>query len=277
VVIRLESSNPRFQVEDYSPQTTLHSAIQGKITRENKAESDASAQIHLSGRYDRLLGGDATIGGGKREATIEKYETLPEMEIVSASGTIGRGRGVYFRFKPSGQTALEGSKPLTLTFRVPADWRADTVRVDCTALANESKLASSFGAGHKVVAKQVFSVALFQAGDDEAHAAAYQFIRAEEQLGYQIKAHPTAIEKASRRTPLDQMQSLVAFNFTKTPDQGTSVERFWGLDTKQRAKLHDSLNRAHQNYARCATQLRQLSARETIPRPPVYDFSKSDR
>lgn len=272
VVIRLESPNPRFQVHDYSPQTTLHSAIQGKISREHKSEKDASAQIHLAGRYDRLLGGDATAGIGKREATIEKYETLPEMEIVSASGTIRRGRGVYFRFKPSGQTALEGSKPLTLAFRVPADWRADTVRIDCTALAAESKFA---GSGQKVVARQVFTVALFHEGDNEAHAAAYRYIRAEEQLGYQIGKQAAAIEKATRRSPLDQMHSLVSFNFNKPEDKASSVERFWGLDEKQRAKLPDSLNKAHQAYAHGLSRLRELSARDAVPQPPVYDVSQS--
>ncbi|MEX0791660.1 MAG: hypothetical protein WD045_00885 [Pirellulaceae bacterium] len=275
VVIRLESPNPRFQVHDYSPQTTLHSAIQGKISREHKSESDASAQIHLTGRYDKLLGGDATAGMGKRESTIEKYETLPEMEIVSASGTIRRGRGVYFRFKPSGQTALEGSKPLTLAFRVPADWRADTVRIDCTALAAESKFSGSLGNGHQVVARQIFTVALFHEGDNEAHAAAYRYIRAEEQLGYQISAQAAAIEKATRRSPLDQMHSLVSLNFSKPEEKASSVERFWGLDEKQRAKLPDSLNKAHQAYAHGLSRLRELSARDAAPQPPVYDVSQS--
>jgi hypothetical protein len=105
-----------------------------------------------------------------------KYDLLPPLETVAASGTLLRGSGVFFKLKGSPRRPLEGASEFALVLRVPRDWRADYVRVQCQATAIERGLVSSLD--QTITAgERKFLVALYLEGDEGARQTADEFAR----------------------------------------------------------------------------------------------------
>ncbi|MCH7725242.1 MAG: hypothetical protein IH991_01985, partial [Planctomycetes bacterium] len=107
------------KVVDYLPRTTLATNLAGNIGIEKKQEQVRSLRIGVSGVLESVVKINGTGDVGSKRNSSVRYELLPPMETVAASGTIGRSTGVYFRLRSSRQTSLEGSKQFVLVLRVP--------------------------------------------------------------------------------------------------------------------------------------------------------------
>ncbi len=124
------ATRPNF-VSDFEPKTTLASDIDGSISVKQSADNNGSIGINSKGSYPGLTDVNAQLklGNSKRESTT--YQCLPKQNLLAASGSIKRGTGVYFKFRKSSQTTLEGTHHLSLSFKVPKHWRAGLLRIDC--------------------------------------------------------------------------------------------------------------------------------------------------
>jgi hypothetical protein len=172
--IRIDSPERTLEVVDYLPQTLHESRWAGPIGVTTTDEKNASIGISAQGQYEVLSAVGATAGLGRKHTSRVKQDLLPPLETVSASGTLLRGSGVYFKLKSGPRRPLEGASEFALVLRVPRDWRADYMRVRCEAQAIQRGLVSALD--QTVMAgKRDFFVALYQEGDDQARQTAEQF------------------------------------------------------------------------------------------------------
>ncbi len=185
---RIESPHGALRIADFSPQTTLAAEHAGNITveKQDSTESTIGATVPIPNKYSPKSGTSA--GVTKSNGTKTKFDLLPPMELLAASGTIHRGTGVYFKLKPSDRTTLEGAKEFVVVMRVSDGWRADLMHIHCRAngfdrgVVRQLDEKRSSGGGD-------FIVALYLEGDDEARSAADQYAQAERRLRKAAVSH----------------------------------------------------------------------------------------
>jgi hypothetical protein len=179
--IRIDSPQRTLEVVDYVPQTFHESRWAGPIGVSTTDEKSTSLGINVSGKYEILTAVGASAGLGQKRISALKFDLLPPLETVAASGTLLRGSGVYFKLKAGPRRPLEGATGFGLVLRVPRDWRADYLRVRCEAEAVERGLVSALD--QTVVAgKRDFFVALYLEGNERARQTAEEFARRETSL-----------------------------------------------------------------------------------------------
>jgi hypothetical protein len=165
----IESPAGLLEVADYEPKTALTSAYVGHIERTQQRELSDTAGLAVSLSPSEILGANANAARTAKSNESVRFEALPPMQLLAASGTAGRGSAVYFKFKSTPQTTLDGSRPLRVIYRVPAGWRASYVYLRCVAF-NDSGDDKNVGMG----ASHDFLVPLFRDGDQTARDAAAQ-------------------------------------------------------------------------------------------------------
>lgn len=204
----VELHNPRLHIEDFSPQTTLQSPYAGNISKENRSELDINGKLSANERFNKSLGADATLGFNRKHATVEKVDILPELKLVAASGTIHRGRGVYFRFNRTTQTSLEGTTMLGIILAVPEGWSADTMTIRCQAKIRQTVVP---GAPSKEtdLPEAKYTVATYQAGDRYAAEVAERYIQEESRWIQTKREYADEIHDRKKESPLDYLTSIV--------------------------------------------------------------------
>jgi hypothetical protein len=175
--IRIDSPQQNFTVVDYLPQTIHESRMAGPVTIQNAKEKSATLGINLSGKYEPITAG-ASAGIGQKTTSSVKYDLLPPLDSVAASGTLLRGSAVFFKLKATPRHLLEGSRQFALVLRVPAAWRTDYVRVRCEAEGIQRSVVSTFNEQVNC-GQRDFLVALYQEGDEQARLMAEDFAHRE--------------------------------------------------------------------------------------------------
>ena len=136
-----------------------------------------------------LASGHLDLGFDRKQGETVRYEVVAAKELLASSGTWGRGRGAYFKFRPSRQTSLEGVQELAIVFQAPASWRAGKLILHCRA---ESIRRSLLREETVQVGAADFVIPLYLANDVEAHAVVQQYVMAENQLRLQAIRHQRA-------------------------------------------------------------------------------------
>jgi len=193
---RIQSPRGTVQVVDYSPTTSMTSTYEGSIEVQDSKERVRSLGINASGGYSHIVKGNASAELGSKNGSVTRYKIVPEMQLLSASGTMNRGTGVYFRLKPSRQTSLEGGRLFTLVLRVPRSWRADVLHVSCRAQGYERGLVRPLDE-QRVSGAAVLPVSLYLAGDQHARAVVMNAAVAESRLRRIAVARRDEIDKRS--------------------------------------------------------------------------------
>ena len=262
---RMHSPHHSFEVVDYEPKTTLATQIAGKVGIEKKDEKTKSLGIDVSGRFDHFAKARGTGGAniGRKSNSNIRYELLPPLELLAASGTIQRGNGVYFKLKPSKRTSLEGSKDFVVVLRVPAQWRADIVHVQCQAFADYRTLSRPLD-GKSVCGRGNFVVALYQDGDTAAKAAAQRLVRAEQTLRYVANLRQKEIAKQRFPTIAHRLGGLVQAYSPKLPAQWLDKVIFGPPGAARLAiepQLTGPTHQATSQFLTAKVQLTQMNAR----------------
>ena len=174
--VRVESPQRTLTIADYLPKTSHESPLAGPVTMEKSTERMAVLGINLSGHYEILTAVGPSAGIGQKKTSSIKYDLLPPLETVAASGTLARGNAVFFKLKASPRQLLEGSREFGLVLRVPAAWRADSLVVRCEAEGIRRGVVSTFDE-HVNCGQRDFLVALYQEGDEQARHLAESFSR----------------------------------------------------------------------------------------------------
>ncbi|AMV35003.1 hypothetical protein VN12_22950 [Pirellula sp. SH-Sr6A] len=199
--VKMVSRHEDVQVADYSPRTELQSEILGPMQITQDSDRVREAAIRGMGGYP----GAGTIQGyayghdNAHETVI--YAKKPAMELSTASGTLDRRRGVYFKVKQSSQSTLEGARPFRIVFEVPSSWRADLLDVTIEAVGLDTPASKR----PRVLSVQQFVVAMYQEYDEHAAGAATQYARQQQRLASYARMYASAIEQKSFPTPLHKL------------------------------------------------------------------------
>jgi hypothetical protein len=157
------------RVQDYSPNTTLESAVaEDHIEITDATENSKATGLDAHVAYKPLLlGGSQNRNSKKSESS--HYQQIAPKDTVLSGGTIDREHGVFFRIRPSRSASLEGGKEFTLVATVPRSWRGDLCTISCAARATKHSMMSTsvVPAGTSQV-----QVGMYLSGDAEAAALA---------------------------------------------------------------------------------------------------------
>jgi hypothetical protein len=118
---------------------------------------------------------------------------------------------LFFKFKPSSQSTLEGSREFSAVLAVPSEWRAGVVVVSCQARGRQPRylIPAAERSQHRT-----FLVALHQAGDDEARQAARRYLDAPALT--QKAAAPVPSNRGSAASEPEEASGSMAF-FKRLP------------------------------------------------------------
>jgi hypothetical protein len=198
---RIESPQGTLRIVDHLPRQELASPYVGPIAVEKKDEASAKIGGLITGHYPPFSNAQLNAQAGTTNGMVVRYEMLPPKELLAASGTLNRERGVYFKLRPSAQTSLEGAKQFICVLRVPRGWRGDCVRIDCQA-ACDARSSWPIGEGPSDGGAASFLVALFAAGDEEARHVMTQVVTADEQLTAAVRRNREVVIAAIDRSSL---------------------------------------------------------------------------
>lgn len=205
LLYRIESPGLEMSVVDYLPRTQLETEYAGNVSVELGNSSSRSLGVNIAGKYEPALSGDASASRGTKDTENYHYELLAPLELVTASGTLQRGTGAYFKLKSSPRMALEGSRSFVIVMRVPQVWRAGCVRIVCEGLGDGEAASTSLGQSN-------FPVALYLEGDEEACQVATNLVLAERRLQNMAVAKRHAISR--RSYPAFPFRIVRAFSVT---------------------------------------------------------------
>ena len=215
-VYRFHSPRRSMKFTDYAPRTTLSAEILGNIKVEKHEEGSQSVGATVDGALGDHLHGAGTANIGSKASEFQRYERLPALSLISSSGTIDRGNGVYFKLKPSGQSTLEGGKDFVLVAQVPGTWRSDLVQLACTATGYDRgpvRQLDEWGP----CGEANFTIALFLDGSDEGKAAAQAFARAERELMEVARTSRHEIKQHAHPTDAHRVAAMLSFVDPKVP------------------------------------------------------------
>lgn len=194
LLYRVQSPRRSVEIVDYQPKTAMETRFAGNVGIENKSEKSQTLGLNLSAHDEHFVPVNGSLGGdwALKNTRSVRYELLPPLELVAASGTMQRGSGAYFKLKPSGRTALEGAKEFVLVLRVPRHWQGDYVHVRCEASGSERSLFS--GSDQQSCGRADFLIALYRVGNEAARQTAERFVQAESRLRHAARQQDKAIE-----------------------------------------------------------------------------------
>ncbi|GAA4425723.1 hypothetical protein [Bremerella cremea] len=262
----IEPHNPRIQIEDFSPQTTLQSPYAGNISTENRTELELNGKVSAKDAITPTLGGDASVGVTRKHSSVEKVDVLPELKLVAASGTIHRGRGVFFRFNRSKQTSLEGTTALGIVVAVPENWSADTMTVRCRAKIRQPVVPG--GPTKEVDLPEIrYTVATYQSGDRYASQVADRYIQEEARWQSIQREYADEIRNRRHDSPLDYLTSIVR------PDRasGSIAERMQRSPEKASRELPSAVVDAYYRYQEAKSLLDSCNGLRPLVRAQVTD------
>ena len=210
-VVRCQPRDRAILIADYAPRTEtasdLASAIQIKTTRE---QTDAVG-LSLDGAYAHALRGKAGADYSKKNVRSVQFDRIAQQQAVTASGTINRGRGVYFKLRWTAQQVLEGEKLFNVTLKVPQSWRGSLIDVSVVA-QSERKTLAGWDHETKTIGSAFFVVAAYRQGDHEAEAQAIAIsdaeytlrsIAAEHRASTQVNSLPSMLRHVAMKLDLE--------------------------------------------------------------------------
>jgi hypothetical protein len=199
--VRVMSRHDDVQVADYSPRTEMISDVVGPMQITQDADRNREGAIKGVGGYPGVGTVYGYAYGHDRNHETVAFAKRPSMELATASGTLARRKGVYFKVKQSSQYTLEGARPFRIVFEVPKEWRADLLDVAIEAVGIDSASSKR----PRVLSVHRFVVAAYLEFDDSAAQAATNYMRQQRRLSNFARNYATTIEQRSFPTPLHKL------------------------------------------------------------------------
>ncbi len=195
-------------VADYAPKTETFSDYVGPVDVKRMEEKSDAFGLSIDGSYAHAARGKAGVDHGRSSSESLEFQRHAPVQLVSAAGTVDRGRGVYFKLRWTHDQILEGQKTFRITLPAPSDWRGGLVDVSVIAQA-ERKSLGGFEREPATLGESHFVVAIYPEGDAEAKRLARALARSEDQLRRLARS---ANRKRSVRS-LSGLMHVVAMTF----------------------------------------------------------------
>ncbi len=232
-VVEIDSPQQSMRVVDFWPKQELYSDVQGTVSVDNKYHKDSHFAFNVSGGYEPFVRGNANGEFNERIDSHQQYQRKPPMQLLTSAGSVRRGFGVFYKFRPGPVPQLEGQREVAILFEVPNQWRADLLQVSMHAVGQE-------GSGRpQTLGVNRLWMTLHQEGDQAAAAQAQRYVTQERALRtlaaasqkqIEEKALPTiwhkmgaALEVVEPKIPADYMTQIL---FGASPAKGLSQPYF---------------------------------------------------
>ncbi len=176
-VVEIESPHQSLRVLDFWPKSEVYSDIEGTVSVESARQQDNNLNFNLSGAYEPFGRGSVQGDFHNKSNVQERYQRKPAMQVLASSGTIRRGYGVIFKFRPGPLPVLEGVRDVAILAEVPRGWRADMLQVTMRAVGvqHNSSRPQSLGEAR-------LWMTTHREGDQAAAAAATRYVTQERAL-----------------------------------------------------------------------------------------------
>jgi len=271
-VVRCVPRDSVVSIADYAPRTETGSDLATPIQVKKTKEESNSTGISVNGSYSHLTRANLGADREKRSSNTIQFDRIAPVQAVTASGTIQRGKGVYFKLRWTATQVLEGEKTFHLTMRVPENWRVGLMDVSVVAQA-ESRSMVPWERNFKTIGAANFVVALYRFGDAKAESLAQTVSIAEHKLRQLHIARKRSLEVNS----LPSMLHLVAakLDLESSRSQSRRKEQRWverlllgGVDSytdKQIRKLPMSIRVAVLEYIDSRNEFNAINGESHSP------------
>ncbi len=232
-IVEIESPYQTIRVIDFWPKNEVYSDIEGNVNVESTKQADNNLNFQLSGAYEPLGRGSVQGDFHNKSNTQESYQRKPPMQILTSSGTIGRGYGVFFKFRPGPLPVMEGVRDVAILAEVPRGWRADMLQVTMRAVGS-----SAYSNRPQTVGETRLWMTTNREGDVAAGEQAKRYVTQERalrslaassQARVQDKSLPTfwhklgaSLEVIDPKIPNDYLQQIIFGSTNKYYDNATT-------------------------------------------------------
>lgn len=180
-----QPEQPNIQIVDYAPRTETDSELSTGIDTKSSTEKSTSLGFGLTFDYNQLAnlrgaGDQAT----KKQKTVQ-FQTKATRQAKIASGTINRGKGVYFKWMRTAEQVLDGEKEFQFTLKTPNHWRCGTICLTVIASGSEKQFnfqSASWQHHATELQSQEFVIAIHREADKQASEAALKLSEQEQKL-----------------------------------------------------------------------------------------------
>ena len=206
LVVEFVNPTQSMRVIDFWPRNELVSEFEGNIAVESKELQDSHFDFKLSGGYEPFARGAAQGESNHRSEISERYQRKPPMQVLTSSGTVQRGYGLFFKFSPGPNPMLEGTRDVAILVEVPQGWRADMLQVSMRAVG---RVNASSSATKRDLGTSRLWVATHREGDVSAAALARQYVAQERALRVKAYASQQAVDERALPTVWHKLGSAV--------------------------------------------------------------------
>ncbi len=193
-VVAIHCPQQTMRVLDFWPKQELYSEVQGTVSVDNKYHKDSHFAFNVSGGYEPFVRGYAKGESNEKIDSHQQFHRKPPMQMLTSAGTVLRGYGVFFKFRPGPVPQLEGEREVAILFEVPMNWRADLMQVTMHAVGQNGSARS------QVLGKSQLWMTVHQEGDQAAAAQAQRYVTQERTLRALAAASQKQIEEKSLPT-----------------------------------------------------------------------------
>lgn len=204
-IVRLQPRGQVAELVNYAPQTEIASDLSSPIQVKNTAEESNALGLTADASFGHSVRGKLGADRSAKNINTQQFDRVAPHHAVTASGTINRGRGVYFKLRWTALQVLEGEKSFSLTLRVPPSWRGGLIDVSVVA-QSERKSIGGWERDSKVLGEDNFVIAVHRQGDQQAQALARTLSKAE----YELRSVASQYRKPSSVASLPAILRQVA-------------------------------------------------------------------
>lgn len=176
LVVEIDGATYAMRVHGYAPMTRLDSDITKEMEVKITSEKGTTLEATLGGKFPipgaevaACLTPSLSALKTDREVSTETVNRLPPRQAIVVSGTTSKAQAVFYKFRKSSQTTLEGQHEVSVQFVVPRDWSVSELQVTTVARGQKKWLwqdqAHTWGS-------LISTVQLYRAGSADLRSAA---------------------------------------------------------------------------------------------------------
>jgi hypothetical protein len=212
-LVEIECPQQSMRVIDFWPKAEFYTEVAGTIAVDSQQQKDSHVAFKVSGGYEPFVRGAANGEFNSKSATHERYQRKPPMQMLTAAGTVRRGYGVFYKFRPGPLPQLEGEREVAILLEVPSHWRADLLQVSMRAVGTTG--ASS---RPQTLGQSRLWMTVHMEGDQGAAAQAQHYVAQERALRARAAENQKQIANKSLPTLWHKMGAAIDVVDPKIPN-----------------------------------------------------------
>ena len=203
-------SGETYAIVDYSPKSVLTSNFDGPIDVETKRQTNFKIVASVGSTYLDFISPSLDATANRSDSKTLRYKEIPDQRQVVSSGTLNRGTGVFFQFRPSRTEKLVGGRTLSAIFEVPLAWRGGIMELTFKMNSTVKKFP---GLKSEVEFARRYVMPIYLAGDEPARNLVEEYSRTEQKLRSDWYRVENSVSSNSNSNSLIRFQKTIPNDF----------------------------------------------------------------